>query len=88
MTFTRLSTKGQVILPKEIRDSHRWKPGTRFLIEEIENAVILRAAPSAKPYSVDDVYGCLHVPGKRASLRDMERAIAKEVKARHGRGRY
>ena len=31
---TTVSTKGQVILPKSIRDGRRWLPGTRLVIEE------------------------------------------------------
>ena len=38
---TRVSTKGQVILPKAIRDKHNWKPGTELNVEETPNGVLL-----------------------------------------------
>src|SRR6266566_7381011 len=31
---TTLSTKGQVILPKAIRERRHWGPGTRLLVED------------------------------------------------------
>ena len=30
---TTVSTKGQVVLPKAIREEHRWRAGTRLTIE-------------------------------------------------------
>ena len=33
MDTTRLSTKGQIILPKNIRTARAWGPGTEFTIE-------------------------------------------------------
>ncbi|WP_398473141.1 AbrB/MazE/SpoVT family DNA-binding domain-containing protein, partial [Tardiphaga sp.] len=30
---TLVSTKGQVILPKAIRDQRNWSPGTRLTVE-------------------------------------------------------
>src|SRR5580658_3848144 len=34
METTRLSTKGQIVLPKALRTSRAWKPGTEFIVEE------------------------------------------------------
>ena len=31
---TKVSTKGQVILAKAIRENHKWKPGTELNVEE------------------------------------------------------
>ena len=44
---TIVSTKGQVILPKAIRDHQQWTAGTRLIVEETANGVLLR---SAKPF--------------------------------------
>lgn len=29
---TRLSSKGQIILPKAVRDTHHWEPGADFSV--------------------------------------------------------
>ena len=38
---TTVSTKGQVILPKAIREKLKWKPGTELKVEETPNGVLL-----------------------------------------------
>jgi AbrB family looped-hinge helix DNA binding protein len=45
METTRLSTKGQIVLPKEIRVSRAWSPGTEFTIEETGDGILLRPLP-------------------------------------------
>jgi AbrB family looped-hinge helix DNA binding protein len=44
MGTTRLSTKGQIVLPKGIRASRAWGPGTEFTVEETGNGILLRPA--------------------------------------------
>ena len=44
METTRLSTKGQIILPKNIRTSRAWAPGTEFTVEETADGILLRPA--------------------------------------------
>lgn len=88
METTRLSSKGQVILPKAVRDSHCWRPGTEFIVESVGNGVVLRPAKSFPPSRLEDVAGCLRYGGKPKSVAQMEAAIGAEVKARRGRGRY
>ena len=39
METTRLSSKGQVILPKSIRASHKWEPGVEFAVEDTPDGV-------------------------------------------------
>ena len=36
---TKLSTKGQIVLPKEIRSSHSWGPGTEFTVEDTRDGM-------------------------------------------------
>jgi len=85
---TKLSTKGQVILPKTIRDAHRWNPGTEFQVQEVHDGVLLRPVKLFPPARFEEVAGCLHYTGRPKTVEDMRRAIAKEVKRRHARGRY
>ena len=76
MTRTRLSTKGQLIIPKEIRERHGWKVGTELAIEDTRDAVVVRQLGAVKPTKLRDVLGCLRFRGKPKSLAEMEEAIA------------
>jgi AbrB family looped-hinge helix DNA binding protein len=88
METTRLSTKGQVIIPKNIRSSRDWRPGTELVIEETVDGVLLRDADRFPKSELGDVAGCLPYRGKRKSLAQMHRAVASEVRRRSDRGRY
>lgn len=47
---TRLSAKGQVVIPKDVRDANHWPPGTIFDVVQRPDGVLLRAAePQAHP---------------------------------------
>ena len=88
METTRLSTKGQVVLPKAIRASRAWTPGTEFTVEETGDGVYLRPAGRPSEAELDRVVGCLRSKRKPASIAQMDAAIRREVKRRHDSGRY
>lgn len=88
MQTTRLSTKGQIILPKGIRTTRAWGPGTEFTVEETSDGVLLRPAARFPVTRLDEVSGCLRPPGKSKTPAQMGSAIVREVKRRHDRGRY
>ena len=88
METTRLSTKGQIILPKSIRVSRDWKPGTPFTIEEAGDGVLLRPATHFPATSLAEVAGCLRSNRKAKTLAEMRAAVGREVLRRHDRGRY
>ena len=88
MEMTKLSTKGQLILPKPIRDKHRWLPGTEFFVEETPDGILLRQARPFPPTRLEDVSGCLKYRGKPKTIEEMDRGIADAMKKRHARGRY
>ena len=88
METTRLSSKGQVVLPKPIRDARRWRSGTEFIVEATAEGVLLRPAKPFAPSRLEDVAGSLRYAGKAKTIRQMDAAIGAEVKARRGRGRY
>lgn len=88
METTRLSTKGQIILPKSIRDSRTWAPGTEFAVVETAAGILLRPAHRFPESELDEVAGYLRWKGKPKSVREMNTAIEREVRHRHDRGRY
>lgn len=88
MQTTRLSTKGQIILPKALRVSHEWAPGTEFTVEEAGDGILLRPARRFPATTLDEVAGCLRGKRKSKTLAQMRAVRATEVRRRHDRGRY
>jgi AbrB family looped-hinge helix DNA binding protein len=88
METTTLSTKGQIVLPKALRESRAWKPGTEFTVEETKEGVLLRPKRRVPRKTLDEVFGMLKWKGKPATLKDMDDAIAKAVVERYERSRH
>jgi AbrB family looped-hinge helix DNA binding protein len=98
METTRLSTKGQIVLPRSIRDSRDLKPGTEFTVEETADGILLKPAPAFPRTTLEEVDAVLRKiraavkkrtgRTKPLTLAEMDAAIASEVLRRHARGRY
>jgi AbrB family looped-hinge helix DNA binding protein len=85
---TIVSTKGQVILPKAIRERRNWQPGTQLVVEDTPDGVLLKAAPVFAPTRPEEVAGMLAYRGRPKTFEEMDAAITAEVKRRRARGRY
>ena len=79
---TVVSTKGQIILPKAIREKRQWAAGTRLTIEETAEGVLLRASPIFPETTLDEVFGSMRYNGPALSLEDMDAAVMREAKCR------
>ena len=84
---TIVSTKGQVILPKAIREQLHWEPGACLTVEHTGDGVLLKAAPVFAATRPADVFGSLPFAGPPKTLDEMEEGIAAEAKRRHARRR-
>ncbi|HRQ64028.1 MAG TPA: AbrB/MazE/SpoVT family DNA-binding domain-containing protein [Xanthomonadaceae bacterium] len=83
--MTTVSTKGQVILPKAIRTRRAWRAGTRLVVEDTPEGVLLRTAPLFRATRLQDVFGCAEYKGKPKTIEEMDAALAAEAKRRHAR---
>jgi AbrB family looped-hinge helix DNA binding protein len=88
MHTTRLSSKGQIVLPKDIRVSRAWGPGTEFTVEETGDGIVLRPAARFPDTDLEEVAGCLRSERKSGTPERMRDAIGREAVRRHARGRY
>jgi len=77
---TKLSNKGQVVLPKSIRTAHRWRPGAEFTIEEHGEGILLKPKSQAMMRNWDELIGCIPYKGPRKTIRDMDQAVAAEAR--------
>ncbi|MBL8599696.1 MAG: AbrB/MazE/SpoVT family DNA-binding domain-containing protein [Devosia sp.] len=62
MSVATMTSKGQITLPRDVRDDLNLKEGDRVSFEKIGESYVLR--PQNK--SVMELAGILHVPGERA----------------------
>jgi len=79
---TRLSSKGQVVLPKAIRDKRGWGPGAELIVEERPEGVLLRRAAKAEATRVEDVFGRLGPVDRIVSIAEMNEAVFAEARRR------
>ena len=80
MEKTRLSNKGQVVIPKAVRALHGWKAGLELVIEDVGDGIKLKPIKPYEETKIEDVLGCVGYEGPKKSLKDMEAAIAKGAK--------
>jgi len=80
VVVTALSTKGQVVIPKEIREALRLRPGTKFIIELEGDRMILRPV---KEDVANRLYGKYKGLGLLEELAKEHRAEV-EREAEHG----
>ena len=79
---TTVSTKGQVIFPKAIRQQWHWDAGTKLVVENTKDGVLLKAAPCFATTNIDSVFGSLPFAGKSKSIAEMDAAIVAEARRR------
>ncbi|MGD0958657.1 MAG: AbrB/MazE/SpoVT family DNA-binding domain-containing protein [Methylomonas sp.] len=56
---TTLSSKGQVVIPKEIRDQLHWEVGRELTIETTEFGVLLKSGANDKKIRPEELRGFL-----------------------------
>lgn len=82
METTRLSSKGQVVLPSSVRSARRWKPGLELAVENRPEGVLLRPLKPFLQSRLEDAIGSSGYKGPRRTLREMENAILREARKR------
>lgn len=88
MDTTKLSSKGQIILPKRIRTARHWEAGTEFAVEAVAEGILLRPLRSLPVTTLDQAVGSAGYSGPARTDRQLAAAIKRGVKDRRGRGRY
>jgi AbrB family looped-hinge helix DNA binding protein len=73
---TRLTSKGQVVIPKAIRSQLRWRTGTQLQVEALPDGAVRLCPEAGDP--IEQAFGCLTEGDPLADLEAEHRA---EVKA-------
>jgi AbrB family looped-hinge helix DNA binding protein len=80
MSQTILSSKGQVIIPKPIRNARHWKPGQQLEVIESGDGILLRPVKPFPATTLAEVTTCLNYQGEPQSLTNMEEAVRQGAK--------
>ena len=72
---TKLSSKGQVIIPKILRDAHHWQPGQELIAIDTGDGILLKPKQPFAETQLENVAGCLNYEGKPKTLNELDEAI-------------
>jgi AbrB family looped-hinge helix DNA binding protein len=87
METTKLSSKGQVIIPKAVRSARRWEAGQELLVIDTENGVLLMAKAPFETTELGDVAGMLKDRVEPRTEQQIREAIDRDMRSRwRGRG--
>jgi AbrB family looped-hinge helix DNA binding protein len=76
---TKLSSKGQVVIPEEVRNRLGLKPGAQFVVLGDKDVVILKVIQPPRLSDFDEIVGQARRAARRAGMkqRDVARAVRK-----------
>ncbi len=80
METTKLSSKGQVIIPKAFRSLHRWASGLELMVIDTGDGLLLKPKTPFSPSELSDVVGMFQ--NKVAARTDEEIAAALDADVR------
>ena len=80
MPTTVLSSKGQVIIPKEVRIQHRWRPGVRFEVVDTPEGVLLKPETPFASTTLEGALGCAGYQGPPISSDEIQARVDAAVR--------
>jgi AbrB family looped-hinge helix DNA binding protein len=79
METVTLSPKGQLVIPKAVRDHAGVLPGSQFTVRYVDGEIRLRPLPAPRVSSLEEVSGCLARPGRK-HMSDAQTQAATKVR--------
>lgn len=71
METVKVSSKGQIVIPKSLRESHHIQTGDVLMVSSFQGELRLKPIPPAPEISLESVAGMLQKPGRK-KLSDAE----------------
>lgn len=83
METVKVSSKGQIVIPKSIREARHITVGTEFVIRAVGDELRLIPVPAVRNTSIEDAAGILHRPGRKYMGEEKtRRAVGKLIRAK------
>lgn len=83
METTRLSSKGQVIIPKPLRSAHHWETGQELVVIDMGDGILLKPKTPFPESNIQEVASCLRYTEKTKTIEEMEDAIKKGIQEKY-----
>lgn len=80
METTKLSSKGQVIIPKGVRGARRWEVGLELQVIDTGDGILLRPKAPFPETALDEVAGLLKDHVRPRTDREIREAVARGLK--------
>ncbi|MCP4360833.1 MAG: AbrB/MazE/SpoVT family DNA-binding domain-containing protein [Chloroflexi bacterium] len=79
MNTTKLSSKGQVIIPKWLREANNWQAGLELIVVDTDDGILLKSKHPFAATTIEEVAGCLSYDGPPKTIEEMETAVQQGI---------
>jgi AbrB family looped-hinge helix DNA binding protein len=79
MKTTKLSRKGQVVIPKAFRSLHHWEPGLELMVIDTGDGLLLKPKAPFAPTVLSDVFGMFKGKVSPKTDDEIKAALAADV---------
>jgi AbrB family looped-hinge helix DNA binding protein len=77
VAFTRMSRKGQIVVPKKVRDKVKFEPSDRFIVYEAgDNIVIKKVSEKMLMEEAEEAFRCIDKKKLKITPGTVEKEIA------------
>ena len=80
METTKLSSKGQVIIPRAFRNSHHWQAGLELMVIDMGDGMLLKPKAPFESTSLADVMGMLKSSVQAKTDEEIQQALKSDIR--------
>ena len=86
MSATTLSTRGHIVIPKELREARNWLPGMSLEVEEWPQGLLIRPAGPRlfAPSTLESVMGSAMYQGPALTEDEIAHALDADIQGTNG----
>jgi antitoxin StbD len=81
MATTKLSGKGHVVIPKSLRDIHRWEAGLELMVIDTGDGLLLKPKGPFAPARLSDVAGMFRHKAAAKTDQEIGSALLEDVRS-------
>lgn len=76
---TTLSSKGQVVIPQELREMNHWLPGQELIAVNTDEGVLLKPKQAFTETAIEDLVRFCPYRGEVRTIEEMNGAIREQI---------